>query len=125
MRNEPEGEEGESGFLIENLVRDLLNREINFDENILGNRWLERRTFGVIVGPSGIGKSMVAIQMAIQAAAGLPVFGMATAHPLRLNGDRLVGPVTKPRSRPRVRDSPPAYDRKSTPQAQAGGSGRR
>ena len=36
MRNEPEGEEGESGFLIENPVRDLLNREINFDEKYSG-----------------------------------------------------------------------------------------
>jgi hypothetical protein len=71
-------------YQIENPVRDLLNAEIDLGQNILGNFWLERGAYNVIVGPSGIGKSVVAIQGAIEAAAGLPVFGMASPGPLRV-----------------------------------------
>jgi RecA-family ATPase len=71
-------------YQIENPVRDLLNSEIDPGQNILGNFWLERGAYNVIVGPSGVGKSVVAIQGAIEAAARLPVFGMATPGPLRV-----------------------------------------
>jgi RecA-family ATPase len=71
-------------YQIENPVRDLLNAEIDLGQNILGNFWLERGACNVIVGPSGVGKSVVSIQGAIEAAAGLPVFGMTTSRPLRV-----------------------------------------
>jgi AAA domain len=71
-------------YQIENPVRDLLNSEIDPEQNILGDFWLERGACNVIVGPSGVGKSVVSIQGAIEAAAGLPVFGMTTSEPLRV-----------------------------------------
>jgi hypothetical protein len=49
-------------YIIENPMRDLLNREIDYNKNVLGNLWLERGTFGVILGASSIGKSVVAVQ---------------------------------------------------------------
>jgi RecA-family ATPase len=71
-------------YQIENPIRDLLNSEIDRGQNILGNFWLERGAYNVIVGPSGVGKSVVSIQGAIEAAAKLPVFGMTTSEPLRV-----------------------------------------
>jgi RecA-family ATPase len=71
-------------FQIQNPVRDLLYSEIDHSQNILGNFFLERERYTVIVGPSGIGKSVVAIQIAIEAAAGDNVFGMVTPGPLRV-----------------------------------------
>ena len=50
-------------YTIENPVRDLWNEEIDYSANLLGNLWLERGSFAVIQGTSGIGKSMVAFQI--------------------------------------------------------------
>ena len=55
-------------FKIHKPIRDLLHAEIDCSQNILGNFFLERGHYTVIVGPSGIGKSVVAVQMAIEAA---------------------------------------------------------
>jgi RecA-family ATPase len=71
-------------FKIHKPIRVLLHAEIDYSQNILGNFFLERGHYTVIVGPSGIGKSAVAVQMAIEAAAGLHVFGMPTPGPLRV-----------------------------------------
>jgi hypothetical protein len=81
--NPPEDMKNEE-FLIENPIIDLLDAQINQHENILGNRWLERGTVATIVGPSGVGKSMVAVQICVEAAAGVEVFGMRVPRPLRV-----------------------------------------
>ena len=69
---------------LEKVFSDLLNAKIDESQNILGNRWLERGTFATLIGSSGTGKSVAAMQTAILAAAGLPVFGIEPAHPLKV-----------------------------------------
>ena len=71
-------------FLIQKPIRDLLYAEIDYSQNVLGNFFLERGHYTVIVGASEVGKSVVAVQMAVEAAAGLDVFGMPTPGPLRV-----------------------------------------
>jgi hypothetical protein len=67
---------------VENPIEDLLNANIDETQNVLGNRWLERETFATIIGSSGIGKSVAAMQMAILFSAGLPAFGIKPPRPL-------------------------------------------
>jgi len=50
---------------------------------LLGNRWLCRGGSCLWVGPSGGGKSVLAIQNAVKLAAGLPLFGIKTRRPLK------------------------------------------
>jgi RecA-family ATPase len=71
-------------YILETVFSDLLNAEIDESQNLLGNRWLERGTFAMMIGSSGVGKSVAAIQGGILAAAGLPFFGIKPAHPLRV-----------------------------------------
>jgi RecA-family ATPase len=52
-------------------ARDLVDAEIDESQNILGNRLLERGTFGVIIGHSGAGKSFLTVQAGVLMAAGL------------------------------------------------------
>jgi hypothetical protein len=63
-------------------AEELMFSEIDETQNLLGNRWLERGTYATLIGSSGIGKSVVAMQMAILAAAGLPIFGIKPPRPL-------------------------------------------
>lgn len=67
-----------------NVVDDLLDAKIDLTQNVLGDCWLERGTFGVLIGSSGMGKSQAAVQMAIEAASGLPIFGIQTPKPLNV-----------------------------------------
>ena len=63
---------------------DLLNFNPSDDPNeLLGNRWLCRGGSCLFVGPSGVGKSVLAMQCAIHLAAGLPLFGIKTRRPLK------------------------------------------
>src|SRR6266446_7331017 len=71
-------------YELESVFGDLLHAEIDESQNLLGHRWLERGTFATLIGSSGIGKSVAAMQIAIQAAAGLPVFGIKPVRPLRV-----------------------------------------
>src|SRR5258708_1851339 len=71
-------------YLIENVMEDLFDAQIDDTQKILGDRWLEKGSFGVAIGPSGVGKSVFAIQAAIEAAVGRPVFGIPTIRPLRV-----------------------------------------
>jgi AAA domain len=73
-----------SEYTIENPVRDLWNEPIDYSANILGNLWLERGSFAVIQGTSGIGKSMIAFQIGVEAALGRPTFGLKAEKPLRV-----------------------------------------
>src|SRR6202035_5189610 len=69
--------------VLESIFNDLLNAQIDEAQNLLGNRWLERGTFATLIGSSGIGKSVAAMQTAICTAAGLPAFGIKPPRPLR------------------------------------------
>jgi RecA-family ATPase len=71
-------------YVIENPVRDLLNSEIDYSQNILGNLFIERGTYAVIQGSSSIGKSMLGVQMGIEAALGRETFGLKIDRPLRV-----------------------------------------
>jgi hypothetical protein len=65
-------------------MEDLLDKTIDLSVNVLGKRFLERGTYGTILGSSGIGKSVLAIQIAVEAAMGREVFGLAIDAPLRV-----------------------------------------
>src|SRR5258707_773677 len=70
--------------IVESAVDDLLDEKIDEAQNILGRRWLERGTFATLIGSSGIGKSVAAMQIAIEASAGKPVFGIPSVRPLNV-----------------------------------------
>ena len=70
-------------YILEDPVVHLLNEEIDRSASILGNLWLERQSYAVMQGTSGIGKSMLAVQLGVEAALGREVFGLAVQSPLR------------------------------------------
>jgi DNA replication protein DnaC len=69
---------------LENVVNELAVAQIDESPNILGNRLLERGTFGVIIGHSGVGKSTLTVQAGIELAAGHPLLGITPARPLKV-----------------------------------------
>jgi len=69
---------------VENPIRDLLNKEVDYSKNVLGNLWLERGTYGTILGSAGIGKSVLAVQIGVEAAMGRNVFGIKVSEPLQV-----------------------------------------
>jgi hypothetical protein len=71
-------------YVIENPMTDLFGKEIDYKTNVLGNLFLERGHFGLIQGLTSVGKSVVAIQLAVEAACGRNTFGIKTSAPLRV-----------------------------------------
>jgi len=71
-------------YILEDPVQHLLYEEIDRSASVLGNLWLERQSYAVIQGTSGIGKSMLAVQMGVEAALGREVFGLSVQKPLRV-----------------------------------------
>jgi AAA domain len=71
-------------YILEDPVQHLLYEEIDRSASVLGNLWWERQSYAVIQGTSGIGKSMLAVQMGVEAALGKEVFGLAVQGPLRV-----------------------------------------
>jgi hypothetical protein len=65
-------------------IVDFSERQINSGDTLLGNRWLCRGAGAFIVGPSGVGKSTQAIQMAAEFACGRASFDITPAGPLRV-----------------------------------------
>jgi DNA-binding transcriptional ArsR family regulator len=65
-------------------AEDLASATIDESQNILGNRLLERGTFGVIIGHSGAGKSTLTVQAGVELAAGHPILGIVPARPLKV-----------------------------------------
>jgi hypothetical protein len=89
-RNAPVAGENSAG---ENNLRRCLTgislleyseRKINNENTLLGNRWLCRGNGAFIVGPSGIGKSTLAVQMSVEFACGRSSFGIQPTKPLRV-----------------------------------------
>lgn len=65
-------------------LRDLATFDTTNDPNtVLGDRWLCKGGSCLFVGQSGIGKSSLALQMAINWAIGRQTFGIRPARPLR------------------------------------------
>jgi len=62
----------------------LGNEEIDYSRVLLGNRWLSRQTAGMIVAPSGHGKSTLCCQALIEWSAGKVAFGIKPNGPLRI-----------------------------------------
>jgi hypothetical protein len=63
---------------------ELSTREINASDTLLGQRWLCRGGGAIIVGPSGQGKSSMAVQAAALWSCGRPAFAIKPAHALRV-----------------------------------------
>jgi DNA-binding transcriptional ArsR family regulator len=63
---------------------DLADATIDESQNILGNRLLERGTFGTVIAHSGAGKSTLTVQAGVELAAGRPILGIAPARPLKV-----------------------------------------
>lgn len=53
-------------------------------KTLVGQRWLRRGGSCLLVGPSGVGKSSLVMQMVIAWALGRPAFGVTPDHPLRV-----------------------------------------
>lgn len=53
-------------------------------QTVLGNRWLCRGGSCLLIGPSGVGKSSLVLQLAICWGLGRPAFGIAPAKPLKI-----------------------------------------
>jgi AAA domain len=71
-------------YLVENPIRDLLDREVDPTRNILGNFWLERGTYGTILGSAGVGKSVLTVQIGVEAALGRNTFGIKVPESLKV-----------------------------------------
>jgi hypothetical protein len=63
---------------------DYVERQIKNEDTLLGDRYLCRGGGMFIVAPSGIGKSVMAVQSAIEWAAGRESFGIKPARPLKV-----------------------------------------
>lgn len=63
---------------------DHLLQSVDYSDNLLGNRLLERGQGILLYGPAGCGKSVAALQAACEWAAGLDGFHIAVPRPLRI-----------------------------------------
>jgi hypothetical protein len=59
-------------------------RGVNYDDYLIGEGFIERGTAGLLAGPSGIGKSSIAIQKAVLWAIGKAAFDLDPARALRI-----------------------------------------
>lgn len=69
---------------VEEWTLDELLRPIDYGENLLGNRFLERGGIVAMVAPSGVGKSVACLQMSINFACGREAFHIKPDRPLRV-----------------------------------------
>jgi len=63
---------------------DYVGKPIDPEDTLFGNRFLCRKGMAMFVGPSGVGKSSIAVQGAAHWAAGLPFLNIKPARPLRI-----------------------------------------
>jgi len=59
-------------------------RTVNDRNTLLGDRWLCRGGFAFLIGPSGVGKSSLSLQLAIEAAICKTTFGIPVPRALRI-----------------------------------------
>jgi AAA domain len=71
----------EEGGLLS--VLKLASEEINWSQNLLGWRWLERGFGNLVIAPSGVGKSVWDLQAAVEWACGRSAFGIRCEGALR------------------------------------------
>jgi len=62
----------------------VAKQELDQHAILLGNRFCSRQTACMIVAPTGVGKSVLAVQLMINWSAGIPCFGIAPKRPLRI-----------------------------------------
>jgi hypothetical protein len=84
MAGENGAEESETHHLTGASLLNLSEREIDENNTLLGDRFLCRGGGVFLVGPSGIGKSTLSIQLAAELGCGRPAFGIAPARGLRV-----------------------------------------
>jgi len=84
MAGENGAEEIETRCLTGASILDLSRREINEHNTLLGDRFLCRGGGIFIVGPSGVGKSTLSIQLATELGYGRPAFDIMPARALRV-----------------------------------------
>lgn len=65
-----------------NTLRDVPENDMR--DNLLGNRWLCRGCAGVVIASSGVGKSVMAMQMAIHFSIGSKVFDIDSFDPRKI-----------------------------------------
>jgi RecA-family ATPase len=78
-------EEVQGDDLGERLTVDELG-QVNLEDKsdvLLGDDWLNKGASCLLSGPSGVGKSAIAMQWAVHFALGLPVWGIKPTRPLR------------------------------------------
>jgi hypothetical protein len=68
------------GHVIEDPT-DLADAEIDYSQNVLGDLWLERGSFALVVGLSSVGKSTMVVQVGVEAALGRETFGLKVDRP--------------------------------------------
>jgi hypothetical protein len=95
QQDTPEEIIAEHSQAVAQLIRPTTNRLMNWDallgftaaedpDCLMGKRFLGRTGACLLVAPSGVGKSVLSIQLAALAALGRPFFGMQVHKPLRV-----------------------------------------
>src|SRR5215471_15781266 len=62
----------------------LLQVGINYEDYLVGQGFIEKGTAGLLAGPSGIGKSSIAMQKAVLWSIGKKAFDLEPTRPLRI-----------------------------------------
>lgn len=70
--------------IIESPVQDLLGQVVDYSQNVLGDLFIERGSYVVINGPTGVGKSVLSVQIGVEAALGRETFGIKVARPVKV-----------------------------------------
>lgn len=65
-------------------IADVVEMVPKHEDTLLGNRWLCRKGACLMPAPSGVGKSVLSMQMIISWSLGRPCIGIAPSHPLRI-----------------------------------------
>jgi hypothetical protein len=69
---------------IEEWTVERLREPIDYEQNLAGARWLERGGTAALVAPSGIGKTVASVQIAVSWSVGHPAFHIKPACALRV-----------------------------------------
>jgi hypothetical protein len=81
---QPASEERDVKLWVPESLVVLSEEDIDPSQTLLGNRWLEREQSLIVVGPSGVGKSVWVIQLSFLVAAGLSPFEISNQAPRKI-----------------------------------------